>query len=145
MGDEGNAAGVPRRLLLGLALLGSLGMLVELILIEHHDDRYQWIPLILLGLGSLSLSASLVRESAAAVRALRWVMALQAAAGFLGVALHFKGNREFELEMVPGMRGAELIAETLQGATPVLAPGAMLQIGVLGLLCCWKHPASKRS
>jgi len=144
MGDVGKAAGVPRKLLLGLALFGSLGLLVELLLIEHHDDRYQWIPLILLGFGSLNLIAVLISKSAAAVRALRWVMALQAAGGFLGVALHFKGNREFELEMVPGMKGTELIAETLQGATPVLAPGAMLQIGLLGLLCCWGHPALRK-
>jgi hypothetical protein len=60
-------------------------------------------------------------------------MALFVANGLLGVGLHYRGNHEFELEMYPTMVGMELVRETLTGATPVLAPGSMALLGLVGL------------
>ena len=34
----------------------------------------------------------------------------------------------------------ELVVETLYGAMPALAPGALAQLGLLGLLACFRHP-----
>ena len=50
-------------------------------------------------------------------------MALFVLSGGIGVALHYRGNVEFELEMYPSLSGLELVRKTLTGATPVLAPG----------------------
>jgi hypothetical protein len=33
------------------------------------------------------------------------------------------------------------VIETLRGAIPALAPGAMAQLGLLGLLVSYRHPA----
>jgi hypothetical protein len=60
-------------------------------------------------------------------------MMLCSIAGFVGFYLHHASNREFELEMYPDRHGWELFVESLQGAIPSLAPGAMLQVGLLGL------------
>ena len=38
------------------------------------------------------------------------------------------------------MRGLELVWEALKGATPALAPGAMAQLGLVGLAFAYRHP-----
>jgi hypothetical protein len=44
--------------------------------------------------------------------------------------------------MYPTMEGAELIRKTMTGATPVLAPGTMALLGIVGLTYAYRHPAS---
>ena len=61
--------------------------------------------------------------------------------GVVGLWLHYHGNVEFELEMYPGLAGFELFRESVTGATPTLAPGTMLELGLLGLLYTYRHPA----
>ena len=56
------------------------------------------------------------------------------------LALHYRGNAEFELEMMPALGGLDLFWKSMQGATPALAPGAMVQIGLVGLAYCFRHP-----
>ena len=60
--------------------------------------------------------------------------------GAVGLFLHLKANVEFELELHPDNGGWPLVQETLTGAIPALAPGAMFQLGLLGMLFCWRHP-----
>ena len=36
---------------------------------------------------------------------------------------------------------AKLVWKALRGATPALAPGALAQLGLLGLLYTYRHPA----
>ena len=54
--------------------------------------------------------------------------------------LHYQGNTAFELEMYPDMAGLELVQKTLTGATPVLAPGSMALLGLVGLAAVLRHP-----
>ena len=54
--------------------------------------------------------------------------------GIMGIGLHLKNNMEFEQEMYPQLAGWDLIEGSLTGALPVLAPGALIPIGLLGLL-----------
>ena len=61
-------------------------------------------------------------------------MVLIVAAGFLGVYFHFQGSREFQQEMDPQMRGTSLVWHVLRAKSPpTLAPGSMVQLGILGL------------
>ena len=64
--------------------------------------------------------------------------------GILGVFLHLKGNVEFALERNPSLSGASLAWKALRGATPALAPGALAQLGLIGLLFTYRHPALVR-
>jgi hypothetical protein len=60
--------------------------------------------------------------------------------GGLGVILHFRGNIEFAQERYPTLGGVKLMWKALRGATPALAPGALAQLGLLGLLYTYGHP-----
>ena len=82
--------------------------------------------------------------SPATVRFMQGMMGLCIVAGVVGVWFHYSGNTEFELEMYPTMAGWELFKESMMGATPALAPGAMVQLGLIGLAWSFRHPALER-
>ena len=130
-----------RRLAFYLLLFATLGTGVELIYLEHFEDPWQWAPIALLGVGLVLGATVTLRPSRPAVRALQLLMMGYLLSGGVGLYLHLKANVEFELELRPTMANAELILETLKGAIPALAPGVMVQIGLLGLLACFRHPA----
>ena len=140
--EEGSTLRAIRRLLLGALVLGTVGTTAELIFIGHYENPFQYTPLILLGTGLLSLGWHLAAPGAAALRALQVVMLLFTLSGAVGIGLHFHGNEEFELEMYPTRSGLELIWKTLSGATPVLAPGSMTLLGVIGLAHTYRHPSA---
>lgn len=144
MPDRGQGGGEVRRLLLALVLLGMIGLAAELVLLEHVESVWQWVPLAVLALGFAAGAALFLRPAAAAVHAFRAAMALFVAAGVLGLYLHFRGNVEFEREMDSGLRGLALVWEALRGATPALAPGSLAHLGLLGLACTYRHPALRR-
>jgi len=127
-----------RRLLRYTFLAGTAGTAAELGLIGHYEDPWQWIPLVLLGAGFF-LGAGFRYEGA--LRVFQGLMGLFVASGVLGLYLHFRGNMEFELEMTASKRGLALVWDTLTGATPALAPGAMILLGILGGLYTYHHPA----
>lgn len=129
-----------RTFLLGIVLLGILATGGELILLEHTEELAQWLPLALLGLGLAGLLALAVRPSAGTFLVFRALMVCFVAAGVAGVWLHYRGNVEFELEMYPGLEGVALFRKAIAGATPALAPGMMLHLGLLGLIYTYRHP-----
>lgn len=130
-----------RRLLLWIFVFGAAGAGMELILIKHMEDSWQWTPLVLLGV-SLPLAVwCMAAPSALPVRVFRVWMILFVVSGFTGLWLHYQGNVEFELEMYPTMKGFQLFWEAVKGATPALAPGAMILLGLLGWLYTHRHPA----
>ena len=133
--------GTIRRLLLGLVLLGIVGLLVELALLGHTESATQWIPIGVLGAGLIGAIALTVRPSRTTVRGFQALMVLFVAAGMLGLVLHYRSNVEFEREMDATAAGWRLIWQSLRGATPSLAPGAMAQLGLLGLILTYRHPA----
>ena len=141
MQESAQTAGPLRRLLVMLALLGQAGLLLELALLEHTESLWQWIPLVLLVLAAPVTGLMLLRPGAALVRVLGVVGGLMVAAGGLGVYLHYRGNTEFELERDGALRGWALFTESMMGATPALAPGALAQLGLLLLLVAYRHPA----
>ena len=130
-----------RPLLHGIVLVGTVGLAVELLLLEHWDSPWQLAPLALLAAALVASLAAWRRPGRATLRALRLVMGLCVAAGALGVWLHYDGNAEFERESDPTIHGLALVRAAITGATPALAPGALAQLGLLGLLLAWRHPA----
>lgn len=121
-----------KKLLFAAFLTSLLGTGAELILLEHVEDYWQLIPVILTGLGLLSFIWFAWSKSKSSQQVFRAVLILFVLSGLLGLGLHYDGNMAFELEMYPTMKGTELIWETLKGATPVLAPGAMIASGLIG-------------
>jgi hypothetical protein len=137
-----------RRLLAGILLLGLVGTGAELLLLEHTEDPWQLVPVALIGMATALVAWVALRPwgpGRAAVRALRGLMGLFVAAGAVGVVLHYRGNVEFEREREPELGGLGLFSAAMTGATPALAPGVMIQLGLLGLAYAHRHPALARS
>jgi hypothetical protein len=133
--------GLLRQILLALVFIGAVGLLVELALLEHFDSVTQWIPLALLVIVLGAVIALRARRSKGAVRFFQAVMALCVIVGGVGILLHYRGNVEFELERDASLHGLRLFWEAIRGATPSLAPGALSQLGLLGLAYTYRHPA----
>jgi hypothetical protein len=109
-----------RRTLLALLTLGTAAMIVELLLLGHYQDSNQMIPLAvglaaLFVIGAVAWSGGIV-----ALRALQFTMLVYIGCGVVGATLHFVGDKD----------------------APALAPGLMVQLGLLGLLFTYRHPAS---
>ena len=137
---SGNPVRAIRAILLAALVSGLIGLGVELLLLEHFEDWRQKIPLVLLSLGLLVLIWHAIDRRAAPVRALQLLMVVFIAAGAIGAALHYQGNVEFELELRPSLSGIELFKKSMMGATPALAPGSMIQLALIGLAYCYRHP-----
>jgi hypothetical protein len=144
IGKVSDASARIRTFLLVTLTVGMIGMSAELLLIGHRETLQQQIPLLMLGLGIVAAVWHAAAPRPATVRALQITMLLFVLSGLLGVALHYQGNVEFELEMYPSMGGMELVQKTLTGATPVLAPGSMSLLGLIGLTHAYKHPCLER-
>jgi hypothetical protein len=132
-GDRGRFV-FARRVLLALVLLGTVGLIAELLLMEHFDEWTQNIPFVVLGLGLVSTGWVAVRPTPGGVRIFQALMGAFILAGLTGLWLHYRGNEAFELEIAPATSGGELIWKALRGAVPTLAPGALVQLGLLGLV-----------
>jgi hypothetical protein len=128
-------------LLLGFTMLGTI---VELLLLGHTESVWQWIPIVLLSVGVAAVMVFFFRPSLNVVRGYRALMVLFVMSGPVGLYQHYTGNEEFELEMYPTRKGLELVWESLTGATPALAPGMMIYLGLLGLATAYGHPATQR-
>ncbi len=138
---DGSAAAVVRKFLLAILILGMLGSTTELILLKHTEDIRQWIPLTLLAAALGVFAWHVVNASPANLRLIHWLMIAFVVSGVAGVYFHFQGSAEFKLEGNPALRGWALFWEAIQGKTPpLLAPGAMIQLGLIGLAYTYKHP-----
>lgn len=133
-----------RRILLALVAFGIVGLGSELVLLEHFEEAWQWTPFITMGFGLASLGWVAFSPSPTSIRTFRVAMGLVLLAGFLGLWFHYRSNMQFEVEMDPDATGWPLIWAALRGGTPALAPGAMLQIGLLGLVAVYRHPVFQR-
>jgi hypothetical protein len=119
---------------LGVLVLGLAGTGTELVLLEHYEQALQFVPLVLIVAAVAAIMWQVARNDAASLRALEIIMALFVLAGFAGVAAHFHGSAEFQLDLNPSMTAWELVEKVMRAkAPPLLAPGMMLQMGLLGL------------
>lgn len=143
-GGSAEESGPIRQILLVLIIVGAAGLGAELFLLDHTESVWQWIPLVALGTGFMSAGAVALRPSHGTIRLFQTAMMMIIGVGLLGLYVHYQGNAEFELEMAPAVRGPELVWRSLRGATPALAPGALVQLGLLGLLYAYGHPALRR-
>lgn len=129
-----------RQGLLLIFVLGSIGLGAELLLLGHFQEWRQQVPLALLGLGLILLVTHLVYKRRIVLRLFRLTMLAFVLGGIMGVWIHFDANLDFELEMYSKLGGWDLVSRAAHGALPVLAPGALVQLGLIGLLYTYRHP-----
>jgi uncharacterized membrane protein len=126
--------GLLRGWILAILVLGLAGTVTELVLLEHYEQPLQFVPLALIVAAVSVLWWEFRRHDLASRRATQIVMALFVLAGFVGFVAHFRGAAEYQLELNPDMSNWELLEKILRAkAPPLLAPGMMLQLGLLGL------------
>ena len=131
-----------RSILLGIFLVGVGGISVELWLLGHYEELDQFIPLGLSVVGTITILAAAFKPMRITVRLLQVVMLLFVVSGLVGVWYHFLATTEFQLEMDPALRGWALFRKAIVAkAPPALAPGAMIQLGLIGLAYTFRHPA----
>ena len=129
-----------------IVLLGMCGTGAELLLLGHTEERLQWIPLTLILLGLLTAGWHWTSRSVSSVRAFQAVLLSFVASGFAGMYFHYQGSAAFKLESNPSLNGWHLFREAIRSkAPPLLAPGAMIQLGLLGLVFTYRHPALDKS
>ncbi len=134
-----------RKLVLAVLVLGQVGVLADLLVLNHFEDSWQLVPLVLIGLALAAIAWYLLGGGAVSLRLLQVTMALFVVAGAAGMVLHYRGNLEFQLEIDASQHGWELFKKVIHAkAPPALAPGAMAQLGLLGLAYVFRHPALER-
>jgi hypothetical protein len=135
-----------RRWVLWVLVLGLVGTETELLLLEHYDGPWQFVPLILIASALAVLAWHTRRYDAASLSAFRIIMVLFLIAGLIGLVLHFRGAAQFQLETNPNLGKWELVKKVMRvKAPPVLAPGVMLQLGLIGLAYAFSDFRNKRS
>jgi hypothetical protein len=131
---EGDHVEVLRLWILGVPLLGLLGTVTELVLLSHYEQPLQLVPVVLIALAIVALVWQWLRRDTMSLNVILVLMALFVVAGFLGVIAHFEGSAEFQRDLDPSMSTWELLVKVFRAkAPPLLAPGMMLQLGLLGL------------
>ncbi|MDE2734830.1 MAG: hypothetical protein OXI72_10590 [Gemmatimonadota bacterium] len=143
MTAESKAISLRRGLLL-IFVIGTVGLGTELLLLDHFEEWRQQVPLVLLALGLVLLAIRLFYRGAIILRLFRLTMLAFVLGGMVGLWFHLSSNMEFELEMYPTLTGLELLSKALGGAMPALAPGALVQLGLIGFLYSYQHPALSR-
>jgi hypothetical protein len=124
-----------RGLVLAVLVIGLLGTVTELVLLEHYEQVLQLVPVVLIAAALVAIAWQLIARTAASLRAIAIIMILFVLAGFAGVVAHFHGSAEFQLDLNPAMTSWELLEKVMRAkAPPLLAPGMMLQMGLLGVI-----------
>ena len=129
-------------MVLAALVFGVLGTLAELLLLGHTESWQQWIPVAMLAAGLVALAVAVLRPGHSTLRTFRWLMAAWILSGALGIYFHTAGNLEFELERQRSLSGFQLAWSTMTGATPILGPGAMVLLALMGLIYLHGQPAT---
>lgn len=137
-----------RRFALVLAGLGVVGTVPELLLLHHYNGKDQLIPFLTLGLSGIALTVVAIRQTASTVRAVQVVMILTILSSGIGVLEHLKANARNAGALRDGERFPTTISAIISGFdgfAPLLAPGVLVQVGLLGLAFSYRHPKLARS
>jgi hypothetical protein len=138
--------GMLRLWILGVLVLGLLGTVTELVLLSHYEQPVQLVPVVLIVLTLVVLVWHVIGRSTASLRVLLGLMVLFVLASFAGFAAHFYGSAEFHLELEPSLSTWELVEKVMHAkAPPLLAPGMMMQLGLLGLAYVYSDSRYRRS
>lgn len=133
-----------RGLLMAVLAVGLAGTWIELVLLAHYEEPWQVLPLVVIALAMGALAWFVVRPGAVSGRALQIVMALCIVSGAAGTALHMRGAAEFQLEVDPSLPRWKLFTKVIRAQSPpALAPGMLVQLGLVGLVALYRHPIRK--
>jgi hypothetical protein len=132
-----------RPLILVIMGIGTLGILGELLLLEHYKFDSQWIAVMLTLLTGVCTVILGFNPNARVMRVVQLALLLVVLGSAFGVLEHVKTNYD-RMENGSNVSSLSPIWQALKGRAPALAPGALAQLGLLGLLFMYKHPNLER-
>lgn len=144
MASDSDRESLLRRGILAVLVFGCVGLLGELTLQEHYEELTQLPPLVLLVLTLVTVVWHWTSASRASLKALQVIALLLIVGGVVGMFLHSGANYDYERELEPDLAGLPFWLGVLRGEAPSLAPGTLIQFGLLGLLYAYRFPAGKR-
>ena len=122
---------ITRLILIAIAFM-SVGLSIELYLLDHYEGILQLIPIICVNT-SMMLALALFKLRKQSILTLFNIsLILTTISGITGIFLHLKANFEFEKEIKPSLAGMDLFVESLSGALPSLAPGSLFLLALIG-------------
>ncbi len=135
-----------RQFLLALLAFGLVGLGIELVLLDHHEEPSMLVPFATLTVGLVAVTMHAVEGTARTARVLQGAMILLMLSGAIGIVLHYRGGLEFQLEMDSTLSRWALFWKVMHmKAPPTLAPGVLVQLGLVGLISTYRHPAFDRA
>ena len=133
-----------RRLMLALLAFGLTGTVVDLFGLKHYEEWWQVVPIAFILFSLLMVLWHAATGSSASLLSLRLLMPVMILIGLLGVYFHLSGSMAFQLEANPDLAGWALMKKLLAAkAPPALAPGIMVQLGLLGSIYGYRHPGGR--
>ena len=121
-----------KQVILVALLLMTTGMLLELYLLDHYEDRYQLIPLLGIAIALVITVILNFRASKRIQQLFKLVLVLISLSGIYGVFLHLQANFEFEQEIHQTASSWSLFTESISGAFPALAPLSLIVLALIG-------------
>ncbi len=109
-----------------------VGTLLELYLLDHYENKLQFIPIVCIGLSAINMLILVFRKTKLTIDLFKLTLLLTILSGIYGVFLHLRANYEFEQEIKPTESAWNLFLESLSGALPTLAPFSMIVFALIG-------------
>jgi hypothetical protein len=134
---------VTHKALLLILVLGLLGTLGELVLLRHWGGVREIIPFVLVVVAVPVLIWNLATESPSSRTIFQVTMVAFLMAGVAGSWFHFTANIGHEQESNPGLALGAAVRLAIGGSTPTLAPGALIELGLVGLLLAFLRSHTK--
>lgn len=144
------AATLLRRGLLSLAVLGTAGTGLELLLLRHWDNGLELIPFVALGTLAVAIGFLVRRPNLRVVRIARAIAGTVLVTSAIGVFIHIRANYEAapldyrftdSWPSTPELIRWLLAATDTVGPSPTLAPAAIGFAALAVLLATMRHPA----
>ena len=133
-----------RHFLLVIAVAVFVMTVTELIFLSHWSETIQLLPFALSGWGLITLALAYFHPTPGTIRLLRWSMIVIGLCSLIGIYEHMENNLGFQMEIQPNATFPELALATVEGATPVLAPGILALGAAIGWTAAYQYSAGEQ-
>jgi hypothetical protein len=117
----------------------------ELLFVGHTgSNNGQVIAVVLVSLGLITVTCHAILRNTSSIVVLRLTMYPFLIFGIDGLFTHYHRAVQSVLKSQPALVGMPLVFATLSGKIPLLAPGMLIEIGLLGLIYTFQHPLDVR-
>jgi hypothetical protein len=136
---------IVRRWVLAAIVAVLIATEAELIFVRHFgNNNGQMIAVVLTSTGLISVGWHAIARDTMSIVVFRFLMYLFLVFGIDGLMVHYNFAAHAVLKLHPALTGLPLLYATLSGDIPLLAPGMLIQVGLLGLLYTFHHPLDVR-